>query len=1765
MVSLDDLKDLILYKKPFFLPIEPKNKKYGSAIFLLTPSYKSSILSMNKPYMVNKKYFESYYVEKDITRYIQNESVITPFDHGEYIFEECLDEVVNNKALYSVEKKSNLSNIYFNGEENDIMAVKPYIHKDDINACFRRMNRESDAPDKVTIIVTSDPTTLQEFTRDSVVIYTPSALKKLHPRLDYKDYIKFTLQLYAIYTIKAKRGKSAIHSDKVLDSFAEPAAIVLSGIADDEMQENKHGVLNVERVHKWIIDEYGIDEYMSILEYNDLNKFLKYANQYRLSHTNWTHIEESRMHEELKLLEAEAEAKSAPPAKTTAGLESIKKLKRMGTNIKRKIRWQTVHKMNMIRKDIDKSGGDTDPDNDGPSDNKSSENNNDSTDNNETEVKKEQLNDLTGNDYILEGNYVYLFEDSKKYNAILKKSLFKDRIKNNKQALDIYGKVKSDLPFIKYTYTDINRYKLRNLFVDLSYYNEAFFRNMQDLNTDEKSRSNKLRLFEPYIQLTERLLKDDKLQGYTKKTVFIPILEWRHNSSMKMWMYKEDANPISIIYHFLKTNPSMLDRMFGNKDVIFLGGRNYFKVNFSKTDFSNPANLIKFVNLIKRIIELGYDKEDPDGEEIKDSSSGIAMDIVDKVEKSQNVSIDDVSKISSIKKSGDEKVPTDPQALIPPDTNANNAPSEKEKKDAIVDSISRASNDAENVDVALKKLDNDAFKNMVLDLQNGSIENIRVDKMQASKVIEAQNEFHKKQLAGKSVKDLLSENRASTELPETSLKVASINQEWQHMTFMNFDKDYDLNADIVKMLDSMQYWSFPIAIKNIDIKDNSTSEDVVDLWSIECIDYRKHRFTLKVNIPKFLKGSNFLKLRGNEKVLMIQSTLLPIIKSGPFECQIIGTGGYNKIFVRKFGDRSGQSMPSTRNLMMALDRFQRDENRGIKIVPGNNKKICTKYNLPIDYIDMAQETDSIETPRLKIYFNQDLLRSKYTIDDTKGIPFAVQKSFAADKKKETETLIYFDGTKHNTMTGAMAYLLKEDNAKFSEIYDSIKSAGASCSYSKASILNKKIPVILICAYLEGLTTTLNKAGVNYSFQEKISSDIRYSDKYDYIKFNDGYLVYEVTYSSSLLLNGLKCHDTESYSISKVNDRMMYIDFFNEYGTFVESGLENSYDCMLDPITKEILASFKMPTDYVSVMIYANNLLADNKYVKHIDQSGRRWRRKELIAGYFYKVLTTAYQEYGNSLRNNRKGVKMSIKPDAIIDLITSKDPATTDLSINTALNDVECANTVTNKGLVGMNVSRGYTINTRGYDDSMINLLGMDTGFSGNVGINRQATINANVNGERGFVKTLDGDVSKLSSAATLTMTEAVTPLGMTHDDPQRTLMTYIQTSKHMMRCDNNDPTLITTGADEALPYLTSDIFAFKAKQDGKVIDIVQEGFNKQNYMIIEYKDKTRDIVDLSSHIKKNSDGGYFISLKLDTDLKKGNTFKAGDILAYDRLSFSNKLGESGNLAANIGTLTKIAIINTDEAFEDAAAVTAKFARRMGTDVVQEIETRLDKGANIIIYKDIGDDVLEGDTLFAYQADFDDEVANTLLKNLSIDDEQLSELGRNPVKTSYTGKVADIVIYRTCEMNEMSPSLQKFVKKYENKVNQLRKVYKANNVDAAFLPTADKVQPIGKTKGLDDGVLIIYYIQYNDKLSIGDKIVYYSANKGTIKYIIPDGQEPYTDFRPNEKIDSFMSLSSVSGRMTFSTVLFAAISKLMVELDRSVKDIAGIPYDETQV
>ena len=718
------------------------------------------------------------------------------------------------------------------------------------------------------------------------------------------------------------------------------------------------------------------------------------------------------------------------------------------------------------------------------------------------------------------------------------------------------------------------------------------------------------------------------------------------------------------------------------------------------------------------------------------------------------------------------------------------------------------------------------------------------------------------------------------------------------------------------------------------------------------------------------------------------------------------------------------------------------------------------------------------------------------------------------------------------------------------------------TFSRCNILNTKIPLVIICGYCEGLTNTLKKADIEFKLSEKLPSEYRYTESgYDYIKFNDGYLIFKISYVSLMLLNGLRDSDLSEFSITDIDNKSMYIELLDNYGGRMRSdGLDNFYDCLVDPMTKEALEYYKLPTDFVSILLYANLLLCDNKFTKHTDSSSRRIRRTELIAAYVYEALSEAYGTYANMIKHNKAGATISLKRSSVIDKILTS-PVSSDDSIINALNAVETTNSITFKGKAGLNSDRSYSLDKRTYDDSMLNVLGMSTGFSANVGITRQATMDMNVEGVRGYIKPINSDTDKLNAAKTLCATEALTPFGTTRDDAARTYMTFVQTAKHMVRTKESDPLLITNGADEALMYVTTDKFAFKAKMDGVVKEITP------NYIILEYNDKTKEFINLNETVEKNSDGGYYVPLKLEkvAGLKVGDKVNKNQVVAYDPSSFSNSVGESDNMSYNIGKLVKVAIINTDEGFEDSGMCSERLSEATATRVIEKQEHVIDKDANVFYMAKVGDTVEVEDNLIVWQDPHEEEEANTLLRIMGNDKEAVSELGRKTIKSELSGSIADIKIYRTVEIEDLSPSLQKIVNDYEQPIKDLKAKLDSEGISSKDLPATYKLEPTGKLKKAQEAIYIEFYLEYKDTTAVGDKIVYFSANKATIKNILPKEAYPYTDFRPNEPIDAFVSEVSISKRIVTSSIIDGSINKLLVELDRTIKDKLGIKYDDSKV
>lgn len=1599
MFFVDELKDFKMYKKKFLYPIDSDNKKLNSAVILLSPNMESSIKTINHP-LSNNKFIKSYYVEKSVMYFIQQENGLSTLKRSDDIILESIKDITLDN-----------SNVLYTGYDTDIDDVSKIINKFSISSFCKLY----DIKPKYPITVNIYRKTICPESGDRKINVSSKAEYGGRIYKNYGAYLQYEMMEYLLRQSINKKNKKITN-------------ITISGIALYES--------GLYELHKdqWIFDPRLKTLCKMIENYIKKNGHDKLVQQV---HKNAD-----------KLLVFGAVLESS---------------------------------------------------------------------NEEIDIWEEPLNDViiphkhkesldtssiigARESVRIADDLVFIMNEDAAFNSKLKQTLYSDRIKTNKDLSNIYDKIKEKCPSIKYAYYNMKRYNNMNLFFDTFHYNDTFSRN----STFKGKKGNRI-----YLDLIKRFINSVSLNSYTKKTVVIPVHDWNFYPDAKIYDYMKNVNPLSAIYLELFNNPNAFKEVFKNTEFLFLGEKSYFKVNFSNIEMAKNKLALICRNLEK--LKLKGFVTDEDNDEPESSPKAITADIVDKIEKSQNVTIDKI------------EVKEEP----------------KDEKEEIVAKVSKVAKLNKSTNDTIEVLDDDEkLKKLLISLDNDTTSGPKISEARAARNMELDKELMSKEIMGKKVSDILSESKKKKELPKIELKIDSVNEEWKELTYpSSFDK-YDPNEDIVNIFRAFSYTSHPLAIRNIKAENTSTSEDKVETYTVEYENEKGKRFTIKVDVPIMI-DNKYMKLRGNRKNINGQLTLIPIIKTDQGTVQVVSYS-YKKIFIRRFGTTTGKSNISCDKLIKTLNKYSFKD---INIIEGDCSKVCAKYEVPIDYLDLSGIYSKIITPQYTIFFNQDELRNKYNVDDKKGLPFAYD-----NKNKE---ILYYKNENNGPFAFIIANMIGNSNDDFINKYNSA-SASVRYTYSQASILGCRLPLIIVCAYSEGLQKVLKKANIKYDIIPMDAGRPKYDQNIeDVIKFKDGWIKYKLTYASSLLMNGLKACDTDRYSLDEINTRPMYLDFFDIFGgRIMADGLDNFYDVFLDPITLDVLKDYKLPTDYIEVLLYANSLLSDNKFIKHTQVNGRRSRRNELIPGYLYTALSEAYQEYTRSMKHGRQ-VPLSIKQSAVIDKILT-DNTVSDLSILTPLGEYEAINTISPKGLAGLNSDRSYTLDKRTFDESMLNVFGMSTGFAGNVGINRQATIDMNISGKRGYIRSLNKKPKELSPTKSFCMTEALTPYGSTRDDPFRTAMTFVQTSKHLMRSNNSDPSLITSGADEALPYLISNTFAYKAKRNGEIIE------KDDNHMIISYDDGNSDYVNLSESVEKNSSSGFFVTLKLDSDLKVGSKVKANEIVAYDKSSFSDEIGYDKNIAYDIGKLKKCAILNTDEGYEDSAIISQDLADDLTHSVVLKVDKVFSKDTNIFNLVKVGQEIEEGDPLMIIQTPFDGEDTNILLKKLAADEDDITDLGRIKIKSKVTGTIQDIVMYRTVEKSELSESLRKAFDEYEKGIAQKRKIMKKYGIDSSSLPADYKLPATGKLKNAEDGVLIEFYLKYEDRMSVGDKIIYYSALKGVIKNVFPVGQEPRSEFRPDEKIHSLLSVGSVNGRMVTSIIINGAINKYLIELSRKCKEIAGM-------
>lgn len=1306
----------------------------------------------------------------------------------------------------------------------------------------------------------------------------------------------------------------------------------------------------------------------------------------------------------------------------------------------------------------------------------------------------------------------HLIKKESKYARYFKPYIYTDKIFNKVVRKKMKAEEKADLNEIAKNmklsfFNKTASIKNKNVIVDTS--------DMQSAFIEYSAGRNYKAICESYIEHLAYFL-NTACSGLNQshRYLFINTLDWGINESNKAKVLSTNQrliNPISIIYYLLIKNIDALAPLDNYTLVVFDGETSWFKWSIKNRDKKTYSIIYKLIGKFNsKTVDL--DSLSESDAEVANKVAAIAVnttksDDEENKEETSSPSKDTTSKEEDI----DDKEEMNKDEL------------ELAKK-AIEDNYDEISNTlAYN-----KRLEKLRKRQRSLKIDNISLADLEDDKPE---------DLH-------------------IETDDISDKLFTPVESVKKIRFSNMNRSYNKNLrerDIINVFRSLNKRSLPVMITKIERKNTSTPMDLKETWTVKMIsaDGVSHSVTVDLPIPY---DDNYLFLGGNKKQLINQQFLKPIIKISPDTVQVCTN--YNKIFVYRYGDVLSPKVTIFKKII-------KDHPELFKVTYGNGTSFSHGHLTSIEYDSLAKDfiDITIRSKGIGLKFNQEFFDKKvkekeieaidndeflYCIWDNrsgakvKAWPFSLNSTFGTDIDGPIDLFV----ETYKRETGEDFWSLAGPGDK----------PGKRFMYSFCKVMTKAIPTVIFLGYFEGLSTVLRKAGIDYTFSDKRPRTN--SPDESVIQFADGYLTFKrKPIENSLLLSGLMLYDTRGYNFDDFDTKSPYLDIFEtNFGSrILASGLDAYYDNMIDPISEEILKQMDLPTDFVQLMLTANELLADNNYSSELSLTEFRVRNMEMISAFLYKEIANAYSNYKRHAKEKNPD-KISIPKNQVIkDILTSN--IIEEVSIINPVTEKEKQNNITCKGPSGINLIRAYTQEKRSYHDSMTGAIAVSTSPDANCGLMRHLTVEPKVVNARGFFDCKEPP-KDMNATRLFSYSELVNGVGVTMDDSIRTAMASKQNS-HLIPVRDMSPVLLSTGVEKLIPYTCSKDFVVRAKDDG----VVKEYNQKTGIMILEYKDKTHEAVNLNPMVVKNGGGGFYLEDKLLPMYKVGQRFKKDNIIAQNKDYFGYHYDGS---KMNLGTLTKIAVMSSYATFEDSNAVTESLTKRMATEMIMKKNIVLGKNANVSQIVKVGDPIKVGDPLITFEQSNEDESVNKLLSNIGSDlKEEIKDFATNTLVSKYAGTIEEIRIYTTEEPDTLSPSLGKIVKDYWKKIrekkNLIRKykitdpTYQGNTFFEVDGPI--KADSAGKVKGykINEGVIIEFYIKFFDAMKPGDKIAHQLALKGTISLVIPDDKAPYAVGTPDEPIEASVPASSILARMVPGIIPTMFVGKLLVNLKKQLK------------
>lgn len=593
---------------------------------------------------------------------------------------------------------------------------------------------------------------------------------------------------------------------------------------------------------------------------------------------------------------------------------------------------------------------------------------------------------------------------------------------------------------------------------------------------------------------------------------------------------------------------------------------------------------------------------------------------------------------------------------------------------------------------------------------------------------------------------------------DISKAVTTPNQHMKTMTFYERNKTYIekvMPKDIMDALLCLNTKSIPLYVRDVKIEDTSDELNYKETYTIALEDANRQRSTLKVDFPKIIEN-RFMYLGGGKKNIKNQSYFYPVVKTEEDTVQMVSN--YNKMYIRRIDTKSTSSVER-------LKRFLKQADGADKMIKFGNSNAVNKsgeFITSVEYDELAKFMKRIHTGGMHLYFSQhdvqDILKKRNLT--------APDGYFCVGFDKEDKPIyVAYSGTQKTKAGQSICDLivdaLPED---MRAAYYKIR-APKRLMYVSVKVMNQDITVAMLLGFWEGLTTILRKCKANYRLEAHMPKVVQPSE--NVIRFKDTFLVYEDTMEAGLLLNGIRMVPTEKWNIGDFDSREPYIEYFVKmYGkAAISNALFNFYEWFIDPVTKEILEDINLPTDLVSLVIYAVSLLADSQYTSDLNQRISRIRSFEIIPMVFYGELASQYVIYRNASGRKKFSLKRDCVIKGILDVATVEEIST----LNPTL-EIENTHGVSFKGFHGNNLDDMYTIRKRSYDPSMTGTISPISSPDAGCGLNKSLTLEPEIENIRGYVKVPETgkDFDNLQDINLFSAGELTMPGASRNDDPSR-------------------------------------------------------------------------------------------------------------------------------------------------------------------------------------------------------------------------------------------------------------------------------------------------------------------------------------------------------------------------------------------------------------